>query len=379
MGKKIKVLHISKRFPPYIGGIETVCYDICRCLMETGEYEQRVIAFNDNKKTIRENYNGIDVTRVGVNFTLSSQPVCFEYGKVLKQMIQEFQPDIIHFQYPNPFAAYYFLKNKFNGKFILQWNCDIIKQKFLMKFFVKQNLKLLERANIVAAISPKYFENTDYLPNYHGNKTYLPCCIGEDRMNVTEDQIKKVNEIKSKYKNKKICFFFGRHVPYKGLEYLIRANEFLDRTKVQILIGGKGPLTNELKEESKKYDNIEFLGVIKNEDINAYLMACDIFTFPSITRNEAFGISLAEAMYFGKPACTFTILGSGVNRVSLDGVTGLEAPNKNVIEYAKNIMKLVEDNELYLKLSNNAKKRCDDLFTFDSFKNNVYQIYKGLN
>ena len=45
-----------------------------------------------------------------------------------------------------------------------------------------------------------------------------------------------------------------------------------------------------------------------------------IFCFPSITRNEAFGIALAEAMYCGKPAVTFTIEGSGVNFVSLDGV-----------------------------------------------------------
>ena len=46
--------------------------------------------------------------------------------------------------------------------------------------------------------------------------------------------------------------------------------------------------------------------------------------FPSITKNEAFGVVLAEAMYCYTPAITFTIEGSGVNWVNLHQVTGLE-------------------------------------------------------
>ena len=63
-------------------------------------------------------------------------------------------------------------------------------------------------------------------------------------------------------------------------------------------------------------------------------MACDVFCFPSVTKNEAFGIALAEGMYFGKPAVTFTIPGSGVNYVNLDGVTGIECKNADCKDYA---------------------------------------------
>ena len=146
-----KVLHISKRFPPYIGGIETVCFDVCKAL--NGIAEQSVIAFNDDKNTFTEIYEGIDVTRVGVQLTISSQPLCVNYKKELYRLFKQFKPSIIIFHYPNPFAAHYMLKAikkfGFKGKVILYWHCDIIKQKFLMKFFDKQNKNLLNRANKV--------------------------------------------------------------------------------------------------------------------------------------------------------------------------------------------------------------------------------------
>ncbi|UKI50236.1 MAG: glycosyltransferase [Clostridium sp.] len=64
------------------------------------------------------------------------------------------------------------------------------------------------------------------------------------------------------------------------------------------MIGGHGPLTDELIKEAKDDKKIIFLGKISDDDLKVYLNACDIFCFPSITKNEAFGIGLAEAMYF---------------------------------------------------------------------------------
>ena len=382
MNRKIRILHISKRYPPYVGGIETVCHDICSCLKETGEYEQKVIAFNDKPKTIEDNYEGIDVIRVGVQRIIASQPLAKDYGKVIKKVILKFKPDIIHFQYPDPFAAHYVLKymKRFNytGKFLLQWNCDIIKQKILMKFFDKQNKDLIKKADIIATITPTYTKDTSYLPFYKKDYELLSCRVGDARLKTTEQQKDKAIQIKKEHPNKTICFFFGRHVEYKGLKYLIESDQYLDQNKIDIIIAGSGPLTNELKQEAKKYKNISFVGRLSDNDINSYLMACDIFTFPSITRNEAFGISLAEAMYFGKPSVTFTIKGSGVNWVSINGETGLEAENKNVKQYASLITSLSTNKTLYNKLATNSKERCDRLFTIKAFNENVINIYNNL-
>ncbi len=379
MERKIKVLHISKYYPPYIGGIESVAYDIVSSLQKSGNYEQKVICFNSEKNDCFGIYDSVFVYRIGSKAKISSQPINFGYKKQLRKVIDEFKPDVIHFHYPNPYVAHYLLKLNYHGKLIVHWHADIIKQKFLKVFFHYQNIKLLNRADLILATSPAYLKNTDYLPDYVDKIKILPLSIGESRTKITQKQIENAKIIKGKCLGKKICFFFGRHVAYKGLDYLIDSNQYLDQNKIEIFIGGQGPLTKKLKKKSEKYNNIHFLGRLSEDDINSYLLASDIFLFPSITRNEAFGISLAEAMYFGKPSCTFTIPGSGVNWVSLNDVTGLEAPNKDIKSYADNITKLVEDPILYKRLSENAKQRSMDYFTLECFEQKVVDVYNRLN
>lgn len=382
MAQKTKILHISKYFPPYIGGIETYCHDFASVLKNDESYEQLVIAFGEDK-TIDENYDGINVIRVHVNVKIASQPLAKEYKKYMYKAFREFKPDIVVLNFPNPFASHFMLKTmkKYNykGKFVIIWHADIIKQKFLVKFFDKHIKTLINKADVICPTTPNYLKNTSYLP-YYPNKKYhaLPCMVSKYRQTITDEQKEKALQIKEEYKDKTILFFYGRHVPYKGLTYLIDADNYLDQDKVEILIAGKGPETENLKEQAKDKKNIHFIGKLSDDDINSYLLACDIFTFPSITRNEAFGIALAEAMYFSKPAVTFTIKGSGVNYVSLNNVTGLEAKNSNSKDYADKINQLINDKKLYSTLAKNAKERVEELFTQKNFSKQIYEMLDSL-
>ena len=101
------------------------------------------------------------------------------------------------------------------------------------------------------------------------------------------------------------------------------------------------------------------------------IRACDIYCFPSITKNEAFGLALADAMYYEKPAVTFTIPGSGVNYVSLDGVTGIEVENRNVEKYAEALKKLSTDKELRDQYGKAGKKRVIENFLDSQFRENI--------
>lgn len=378
----IKVLHISKYYPPFKGGIEAVAYNVVSALKKDGNYQQYVFCFNEEKDTKKDTIDGVPVFRVGSQKKISSQAINIKYGTYLVKIFDEFKPDIIHFHYPNPFACHFLLKllkkKKFKGKLIVHYHCDIIKQRMLKRFFIKQTKDLLDRADVILATSPAYLKDTDFLPNYKEKVKVLPLCIGNERTHITDEQKNKAKEIRNLYVQKKIVFFFGRHTEYKGLQYLIDSDQYLDQNKVQIVIAGKGELTEGLKEKSKKYSNIVFVGRLSEDDINSYLMACDIFAFPSITRNEAFGISLAEAMYFGKPACTFTIPGSGVNWVCRNNEEGLEAPNRDVKAYARNVTKLINDNKIYNMLSDNARIR-STLFIQSCFSSNILNIYFDLS
>ena len=117
---------------------------------------------------------------------------------------------------------------------------------------------------------------------------------------------------------------------------------------------------------------------VENDELVSRILACDIFCFPSITKNEAFGIALAEAMAYAKPAVTFTIEGSGVNYVSLNGLTGIEVENRNVAAYAEAIKKLASDAQLRKTYGENAKRRVEELFTNEKFTQNVNYLLESL-
>ncbi|MBQ6505590.1 MAG: glycosyltransferase [Flexilinea sp.] len=188
---------------------------------------------------------------------------------------------------------------------------------------------------------------------------------------------KKAEEIRQENAGKIICFAVGRHVPYKGYEYLIKASKYLD-DRFRIFIGGTGPLTDDLKAQAAGDEKISFLGRVSDEDLIAYYQAMDIFCFPSITKNEAFGIALAEAMYFGKPAVTFTIPGSGVNYVCLNGEDGIEVPNRDVKAYADAMKQLASDESLRRRMGKAGKKRVKENFLDGQFRENIQHLVRDL-
>ena len=368
----MRLLQISNYYYPHIGGIEQVAQDVSNNVY----CERKVFCFNSGKNSVIDTVDGVEVVRAGCFAKIASQSLSFCYGKLLKKTFRDFKPDVVIFHYPNPFAAHYLLKilkKHPDCKLILYWHLDIVKQKFLKRFFKIQNLKLLGRAEKIVATSPDYIEGSEYLSAFKHKCVVVPNCISDYSLKLNESVLSETKKIRSENNGAIICFAIGRHVPYKGMEYLVKASKFLS-DNYKIFIGGEGPLTDKLKSIADGDGKVTFLGKMSEEQKIAYYNACDIFCFPSITKNEAFGIALAEAMSFGKPAVTFTIKGSGVNYVSLDKVTGIEVPNGNSEKFAEAIRRLGEDKELVAKYGAASKKRVEENFTFEKFKENINEL-----
>lgn len=384
-----RVLQISKYYYPFLGGTEQVARDIAVAIGKLPDVEQKIICFNEDatvgdyvckkEQTVHEQVEGVEVIRCGYQMKISSQAMSFTYKKELDKLMKEFDPDLIILHYPNPFVTHYLLRYK-RKKFRLwvYWHLDITKQKILKHLFHKQNIELIKRADKILGATPKHLNESEFSLMFEGKKQILPYTIDERNLVITEQEIERAKQIKKKHEGEKIGFFIGRHVPYKGLKYLIEASKKLKNEKIHFFIAGSGELTEELKVLAKEDIKIEFLERISDSERKSYLYACDIFCFPSITRNEGFGLALAEGMYFGKPAVTFTIPGSGVNYVNLDGVTGIECPNCNTQAYAEALKKLCHNDHLREKYGKAARERVLNNFTTSKFEENIKQLIDDL-
>jgi len=371
-----KILHIPNYYPPHIGGIEDVCHSIVTALPEL---EHQVICFHDQRQTVKETVEGIQVIRCSVWKKLFSQSVSFSFYRELKRIFRTFDPDIVHFHTPNPLSSVYLLLSLHRKtKLIVHWHSDIIEQNFLYFFYHPIESCLLERADKIIATAPTYIPGSKPLQFWRNKVSVIPNTVNESKLHKLEGDEKAIAEIKQLCGGKKIIFTFGRHVPYKGLKYLIEAAQLISEESV-VVIAGKGPLSDSLKESAKNFSNIHFIGRLEENTLRQYLYAADVFAFPSITRNEAFGIALAEAMYCGLPAVTFTIANSGVNWLCLNEETGLESENSNVQMFANAINRILKDDVLRKQLGKNAHKRVKELFVSESIKENLLNLYHTLN
>ena len=385
-----RLLLISNYFYPNIGGIEQVARDLASAVREMPDFEVKVLCFNETARdgdvvcrrgeTVHDTVDGTEIIRCGCVTKKASQSISLTFGTELKKLMEGYRPDIVLFEYPNPFQAAFLEKYLRQAphpfRFLLHWQLDITKQKALGKLFNAQTERLLQRADQIIATTPIYVEGSPFLSRYREKCVVIPNCIDTNRLTVTDEIRKKAEAFRKACEGKILCFGVGRHIPYKGFTNLVKASRHLD-DRFRILIGGSGPLTDELKAEAKGDDKITFLGRISNEDLIAYDLAMDIFCFPSITKNEAFGLALAEGMYFGKPAVTFHIPGSGVNYLNEKDVTGLEVPNGDAKAYAEALTRLADSPELRRQMGEAARKRVESLFLPESFRKSFQQLFRS--
>ncbi len=71
--RKLRVLHVGKFYPPYMGGIETHLQNLCNELRDL--VDLKVLVSNSSTQTIEETVEGVSVTRVGTRATLSAAPI----------------------------------------------------------------------------------------------------------------------------------------------------------------------------------------------------------------------------------------------------------------------------------------------------------------
>lgn len=366
------LLHITKYYYPVEGGIETVTKYMAEGLKSYNTY---VICFSQDGITRMDTINGVKVYRIAPSIKISSQDIAFSYYSYLKKIIYEIQPDMIILHCPNPFLYPITVKLKpKNTKLVLLWHSDILGKGILYNLINRFEKKILKEADLILATSPNYIHPSSPIYKYQEKTRVVPNgIIAKDFRLLKKDQ-STINYIKKKYGRKRIIFFVGRHATYKGINYLIEAEKYI-KSDCVILIGGRGPETEAMKELAQS-DRIKFIGKISNEDLHCYYYASDIFGFTSCTKQEAFGIALAEAMYCGCVPVTFTIEGSGVNWVSVKGETGEEVALGDVKAYAEAIDRLLTDKSLHQQYAEAGHDRIVNMFTSEQSNAQADVIFK---
>lgn len=359
----MKVLHIGKYYPPHVGGMETHLQHLAQGLRE--HVDVKIVVANDFLRTDRNWINGVQVTRVASLGEFSSSALTWG----LSREIARTDADIVHLHAPNPLAMNAFLRSGHKGRLVITHQADISGRPFLKRLIWPIWRRCMDRASAIIISSNTFAESSEELAPYRDKWHVIPMGIEFSFLdNVAEQDIQK---IRSTFPGS-IVLFVGRLVPYKGLQYLIKAMPDIDAT---LLIIGEGPEEAQLKLLSWSLaGRVQFLGRVSS--LGAYYRAADLFVLPSCETKEAFGLVQLEAMHCGVPVIN-TGLPTTVPEVSVDGLTGLTVEPRGVTQLHQAISSLLIDREYRAVLGSNAQVRAAQ-FTVEAMTKNMLKCYDSV-
>jgi glycosyltransferase involved in cell wall biosynthesis len=156
-----------------------------------------------------------------------------------------------------------------------------------------------------------------------------------------------------------VAVYTGRLVSYKGLPMLLHAWRGIpDATLVLVGEGGHDAAAceHELQEfaaQNRMGDRVRFVG--PSDDVQDWLRAADLFVFP--TENEAFGLSLAEAMACALPSVTTSV--GGLRDFVADGTNALVVEPGDAAGTVAAVRRLLDDAEMRARLGRAARETAE--------------------
>lgn len=166
-------------------------------------------------------------------------------------------------------------------------------------------------------------------------------------------------EIMESKKNKKkfVVAGIGSLISIKGFQYLIDSADYLtNKDNIEIRIYGSGNLIDELTQLAIGKENVRMMGFC-NEVGRILSKEVDVLVLPTIVE-EALGMVILEAMYYGIPTITTNI--GGQAELVEDGKNGFLVPIKDSKSIAMNIERLYLEPYLYASMSKEAAMKYEN-------------------
>jgi len=348
----LKILCLSRAPLDYIGGIPSYCISI----YGGGDFEVQIYSYDLSKgleKKLKRNFKGLKEIIFPSIFRIGTFAFSIQYIYSIIKFSSKY--DFIHLQLPDPVSVLSVLITKlFNPKIkvIVTWHAEIYKNYILFApiLFILDLLISISSHKIIFFTKGHIKKSTlNRFKFLRGKMKLIPCAIPAPKNKNIPVFAKDINK-----KNLINLVSIGRLVEYKGYEYAIKAIKNCNEN-VNYRIIGFGPKFNELTNlinKLKLQNRVTLLGQLSDEDKEKILADSDIFIFPSINQSEAYGLVQLEAMFFGLPIIN-TNLNNGVNYLA-SNATAVTCPVKESESLSKAIYKLINDKNLYKRLSQNA-------------------------
>ncbi len=340
MLNKKKLIIFTNEFPPFLGGVGKIAYELAK--LYSNIYETLVIVKKQKKIKFIDN---VELRTVKILPKIWFLSYAFFYFKN-KKLFDNADLIYLNEAAPTITAGMFFPKEHLNKCVIIAHGLEVEgvlnSNKFLHKIFgiKKAYTKAIENSKKLITLSSAMKEKLiPFLEEYIEKIDY--CYLGVDTKDFYYEKNSLDNLPYKKYKNKKIIGSCSRIVLGKG--YIEMANVIkkilLKDSNYIWLIAGDGSDIQTIKNHIKSLgieENVQFLGALSFEELRGFYSSIDIFMLLS-NYDEVFPLVYIEAQMCGAVAIGRNK--GGVVEV-LDTKTGLLAnSDEEVVDFVLNAKK----------------------------------------
>jgi rhamnosyl/mannosyltransferase len=257
---------------------------------------------------------------------------------------------------------------------VLTYHSDIVRQEKLLLLYRPLLQRILERVDLILVSSPNMVEHSEFLRPVAAKCRVVPFGVDVDRLAGSAVVHAKAKQLRAAH-HRPVVLFVGRLVYYKGVDVLVRAIAEVD---ADLVLVGRGPLEHQLRVLAAQLgatERLTFLPYLESDDLTAWYHAADLLCLPSVARAEAFGLVQLEAQAAGTPVVS-TRLATGVPFVNRNNVTGLTVTPGDPEALAAAMRRLLEDEQLRLRLGRQARDRVRRQFTSELMVKRTVDVYQ---
>lgn len=295
--------------------------------------------------------------------------------KVLNQLINN-KPEMVYIAMTAQGIAFYkdmiiaFLAKLFNCQLVIHFHnkgVSLRQNKSIDNFLYK---RVFSKSKVILLSKHLYSDVEKYVKE--DNVYYCP--------NGIPDSSSKKSKISTDNSLVKLLFL-SNLIKSKGVFELLKALKILRNKKIKFkcnFVGGIGDISSEkFYKKVKNYelqDCVFYLGKKFNQDKFDIFHSSDIFILPSYS--ECFPLVLLEASQFGLPIVSTNE--GAIPEIINDGVNGFLVPKRDVKSLADKLLILINDENLRVKLGNEAYNKYKKEYTLSKFENNMCSILKSI-
>lgn len=296
------------------------------------------------------------------------------YSAKIFKIIKEKKIDLIHV---NTILANFGAQAGYKAKIPVIWHLRETLQNPRFNLISKKKINQISNKVIVASQAIK-----DIISQFVSKEKIEIVYNGVDLNQFDSNLESKIKEEFKILPETKLIGIIGSLEENKGVDFFIQAAAKIKQEipKIKFLIVGK-TLPNQkkyldfLKNLTKKLgieNDIIFSGA--RTDITQIIKALDVVVISS--KFEAFGRTIIEGMAMEKPVIASNC--GGIPEIIEDGKSGILFPVGDIDSLATNVVKILQDKNLALKLGKEGKKRVEEKFSIKKCTQKIENIYEEI-